>query len=426
MKERATAVKLIAAAMVLALPGCGTQGPKAEEAAPIASPDPALRPGPVYLPPEFLAWREGFRARAIGRGIRPEVFDMAFAGVGVNADVLERDRYQPEFRRQIWDYLDRAVSDTRIANGRAKWAEYGALLRAIEARYGVDARVLLAIWGLESNYGEQMGDHGVIESLATLAYEGRRREFAEAQLLTALDILQAGDIPADRMLGSWAGAMGHTQFIPTSFAAYAEDWTGDGRRDVWSADPADALASTANYLAAFGWKRGVPWGMEVRLPDGFDPALADGETWRDNSEWAAAGVAPVTGGALPALGRTAILAPAGLRGPVFAISENVRVIRRYNNATSYALAVGHLGDRILGAEPFAKPWPRGEEALTVSETIELQERLTALGHDTLGADGLVGPRTVAAIRDYQRAAGLPVDGFPTRRLLASLKRAPGG
>ncbi|WP_118136031.1 lytic murein transglycosylase [Oceanicella sp. SM1341] len=419
----------VGATALLGLAGCADTASRAQEAAPVAAARPEPRPaeGAVAAPrpADFVAWRNGFRSRALSRGIRADVFDTAFAGVGVNERVIELDRYQPEFRRQIWDYLDRAVSDTRVANGRDMASRYASLVSSIESRYGVDGQYVLAIWGLESAYGSSMGSMNVIESLATLAYEGRRQDFAETQLLTALQILQEGDVPASRMTGSWAGAMGHTQFIPTSFEEYAQDWNGDGRRDIWASDPSDALASTANYLARFGWQKGQPWGVEVKLPAGFDIARADGNDWRPVASWRAAGVTRISGGALPEAGEAALLAPAGGRGPVFAVFKNFQVIKRYNNATSYALAVGHLGDRIEGGGPFVASWPRDEQALTVNETIELQERLTALGFDTQGSDGLVGPNTIEAIRAFQRQAGLAPDGFPTKQLLARVKSAGG-
>ncbi len=424
------------AAALVALAGCSAMAPEsaaenapgtppATSSPPVARPAAQDRPAAVATP-AFRDWEARFRPQAMAQGIRSDVYDRAFRGVGVNERVLELDAYQPEFRRQIWDYLDRAVSDQRVANGRAKWAEIGPLVRQIGARYGVDPQIILAIWGIESSYGATRGDLGVIESLATLAFDGRRREFAESQLIAALRILQDGDTTPEAMRGSWAGAMGHTQFIPTSYADYAQDWTGDGRRDVWGEDPADALASTANYLARFGWTAGQPWGVEVSLPAGFNPALAGGEDWRDVAAWQALGVQQIGGAVLPQHGQSALLAPAGARGPVFLIFQNFRVIRRYNNATSYALAVGHLGDRILGGGPFVATWPRDEQALSLNETIELQERLTALGYDTLGTDGLVGPNTITAIRNFQREKGLPPDGFPTRTLLAAVKAARSG
>ena len=223
----------------------------------------------------FSIWRDEFRGRALAQGIRPEVFDAAFRGVGENKDVVRLDGAQAEFTKPIWEYLDGAASTARIQTGQAKARELNSTLAAIETRYGVDSQVVLAVWGMETNYGSNRGSIPVIESLATLAYEGRRRGFAEDQLVAALRILQAGDVTPDAMRGSWAGAMGHTQFIPSSYLDYAVDFTGDGRRDVWGDDPTDALASAANYLAKAGWQRGRPWGMEVRLPEGFNYGSAD-------------------------------------------------------------------------------------------------------------------------------------------------------
>jgi len=397
---------------------------------PAVSPAGAPTPRPVAAASapraeaEFAAWRAGFRSRARAAGVSDATFDAAFAGVGPNARVLELDRRQPEFSRPIWDYLDSAVSDTRVADGRAERRAKAAELARIEAAYGVPAETVLAIWGLESAYGANYGSIPVVESLATLAWDGRRRDFAEEQLIAALKIIEAGDITAPRMVGSWAGAMGHTQFIPTSFAAYAVDFDGDGRRDLWRDDAVDALASAANYLARFGWETDAPWGLEARLPAGFDFALADGRR-RPLAFWAARGVTTLDGDPLPDHGEAAVIAPAGARGPAFAVYDNFFVIRRYNNATSYALAVGHLSDRIAGAGPFRQEWPRGDRTLSRTEKEELQRLLTRLGYDTGGADGLVGPDTRAAIRRWQADRGLPADGYDSADLLAALRREGG-
>lgn len=388
----------------------------------VRAPEPAAE---APRPADFAAWRTGFRARAIAQGIGAATFDSAFAAVGVNERVLELDNRQPEFTRAIWDYLDSAVSDTRIANGIEQKLAKDQTLRLIETAYGVDAEVVLAVWGLESAYGFNYGSIPVIESLATLAYEGRRRDFAEEQLISALRILQNGDITADRMVGSWAGAMGHTQFIPTSFEEYAVDFTGDGRRDVWAEDAADALASTANYLARFGWEAGAPWGIEVRLPTGFDYALADQSIRNPVADWRAMGVSALTG-ALPDHGDAAILLPAGAQGPAFAVYKNFRVIKRYNNATSYALAVGHLSDRIGGDGPFAASWPRDDRPLSRTEKQEMQRRLTQAGFDTGGVDGIIGPNSRAAIRGFQRASGETPDGYASAAFLNRLRAATGG
>lgn len=408
-----------AAAMGVALTAaCAVSAPVA------TAPAPAARAAPAQPGESFTAWRAGFRARALAAGVSAATFDAAFDGVAPNARVLELDSFQPEFARPIWDYLDSAVSATRVANGRLQAAEKADALKRIEARYGVDAPVFLAIWGVESAFGANYGDIPVIEALATLAYEGRRRAFGEEQLLAALRILDAGDVTPGRMVGSWAGAMGHTQFIPTSFEAYAVDFTGDGRRDLWSADALDALASTANYLSRFGWTLGAPWGVEAALPGGFDHALAD-ERRRPTADWRALGVTRIDGAPLEDHGDAALILPAGARGPAFIVYPNFFVIKRYNNATSYALAVGHLADRIAGGGPFVSPWPRGERALSRGEKEEMQARLTQLGFDTRGADGVVGPDTRAAIRAWQGARGLPADGFDSAALLEALRRETG-
>ncbi len=384
---------------------------------------------PAVSPAGFADWRAGFRRRALAAGIAPEVFDRAFAGVGINERVIELDRYQPEFVRPIWDYLDSAVSASRIADGRERATAHAGLLGEIEARHGVDAGVVVAIWGLESAYGFNLGDIPVIESLATLAHDGRRRDFAEEQLVAALRIIQEGDVAPGRMVGSWAGAMGHTQFIPTSFEAYAVDHTGDGKRDVWAENPADALASTANYLSRFGWEKGAPAVIEVALPEGFDYRLADDATRRTAAEWQALGVRAERTD-LVASDSITLLLPAGAAGPAFAAYPNFRVIKRYNNATSYALAVALLAAEIDPDMRFgltaALDWPRDDRPLSRSQTEELQRRLTALGYPTEGVDGIVGPNTREAIRRFQAAAGMVPDGYVSTALLDRVRAAAGG
>jgi len=280
----------------------------------------------------FSRWIEGFRGRARAAGIRDSVFNTSFQGVRYNTGVVQKDRNQSEFTKQIWDYLDSAVSDARVRNGRAALRDNGRVLREIEARYGVEAEVVAAIWGLESAYGSFRGKIPIIEALATLAFDGRRGRFFEQQLIAALKIVQSGDVRSRDMRGSWAGAMGHTQFIPTSYLSYAEDFRGDGKRDIWSDDPTDALASTAGYLKAFGWTKGQPWGVEVRLPQGFDFRWTGERIKKSPTEWAALGVRDVKGARVADFGRASILLPAGARGAAFMIFYNVHVIERYNSA----------------------------------------------------------------------------------------------
>lgn len=369
----------------------------------------------------LAAWIIGFRGRAIAAGVSAATFDAAMQGLTYLPDVVRKDRHQNEFTKTIWDYLGSAVSAARIASGQAALAKHREVLDRIEATYGVDKQAVLAIWGLESAYGAVRGEINTIEALATLAYDGRRGAFFEGQLLAALQILQAGDVTPTNMRGSWAGAMGHTQFMPTSFLSSAVDFNGDGRRDIWSDDPVDALASTAAYLARNGWQKGAPWGVEVTLPPEFDYTLTTDKTRKSAAEWQALGVKTASGANLPDHGPGSILLPGGVRGVAFLIFHNFQVIETYNSADAYVIAVGHLGDRIMGAPDFTATWPLDLRALSFEERIELQQRLTAAGFDTLGIDAKMGPRTIAAIMGFQRAAGLTPDGFPSPELLAALR-----
>jgi lytic murein transglycosylase len=367
----------------------------------------------------FDAWVAGYRGRAAARGIPGSVIDEAMGFAGYLPDVIEKDRNQTEFTRSLEDYLAIAAKPERVSLGQQKLQQYGGVLGQIEARYGVEGHVVAAVWGLESFFGTRRGVVPVVSALATLAYDGRRGDFFESQLTAALRILANGDVSARGMTGSWAGAMGHTQFIPTSYLAFAVDFTGDGRRDIWGEDPTDALASTAAYLAKNGWQHGLPWGGEVRLPAGFDPGLLGRGKGRSAAEWQAMGVTSASGGGVPAAG--SIIAPKGVGGPAFLLTQNFNVILRYNNAESYAIGVGHLSDRLLGRPAVQADWGADSAGLTMADRQELQRALTAAGFDTGGSDGVMGAKTRAAIADYQRAMGLPVTGEPSLDLLQRLR-----
>lgn len=369
----------------------------------------------------FDDWLADFRRDARTRGIGEATLARALDGLRYRPRVIELDRSQPEFVRPIWQYLDSAVSARRVTTGRERLAQHRDTADEMERRYGVPAEILVAIWGVESNYGSHFGDFSTLEALATLAYDGRRRAFARDELLAALRILEAGDISPDDMIGSWAGAMGHTQFLPSSFLSYAVDGDGDGRRDIWESIP-DVLASTANYLAEAGWQAGEPWGVEVRLTDDFDHAQAELSTHRASSSWAAQGVRAVDGGRLPELSSASVIAPAGAQGPAFLVGRNFRAILRYNNATSYALAVASLADRIAGRDGIVASWPRDEQPLARREVREMQRSLNARGFDVGEPDGILGPNTRRGLRAFQRAIGETPDGFATQRLLERLQR----
>lgn len=379
-----------------------------------------MNPDPVKVA-GLRQWVESFRRRAEASGIAPATFDAAFRFVTYNPEVIRRSENQAEFTKTLWQYLESAVSETRIANGRTALRQNAGVLAQIEATYGVDREVVVAVWGMESGYGEKRGDLPLIEALATLSYDGRRAGFFQDQLIAALKIVQAGDVRPESMTGSWAGAMGHTQFIPTSYLAFAVDFTGDGKRDIWSDNPADALASTAAYLARSGWQQGAPWGIEVSLPAGFDLNLAGKKQKRSVAEWRAHGLRPAEGGTLPDYGQASLLLPGGAKGAAFLIFRNFHAIERYNAADAYVIGVGHLSDRLKGKGPLHTPWPADDRSLRLAERIELQERLTARGFDTQGADGNIGPNSIAAIRAYQASVGLAPDGYPSPELLERLR-----
>jgi lytic murein transglycosylase len=385
--------------------GGGARGPGGE------APPPRPVPNAGYD-----QWLAGYRDRAAARGISKSTLDAAFRAAGFLPEVVEKDRNQTEFKRTTEDYLNIAASDERVAMGRQKYAALGSVLSAVERRYGVEAHVVAAFWGLESYFGTRRGNVPVISALSTLAFDGRRGDFFEGQLTAALRILQAGDVSPGAMTGSWAGAMGHTQFIPTSYLEYAVDFTGDGRRDIWAEDPSDALASTANYMARAGWVHGLPWGMEVQLPAGFAPGLLGRGKGKSAAEWSALGVTSATGAALQA---GSIIATGG---PAFLLTRNFNAILRYNNAENYALGVGYLSDRIRGQGPLKASFGPDATGMTKADRQELQERLTAAGYDTGGSDGVIGAKTTAAISAYQAARGLAVTGQPSLELLIHLRR----
>ncbi len=429
--RRLPAVPLLAA---LVLSACAahppvtpvTPAPSAPDAptpAPASAPTPAPAPAALAAPPAdgFAAWIAAFRAQARAAGIAEATLHGAFDGVRLLPRVVELDRAQPEFTRTVWDYLDTAVSETRVARGQDRRVELRAELQAAADRYGVPPEIVVAIWGMESNYGANYGDTPTIDALATLGFDGRRADWARGQLMAALTILQSGDIARERMVGSWAGAMGQTQFLPSNFLAYAVDADGDGRRDIWGS-MADVTASTAHFLQREGWQRGQPWGLEVRLPPGFDHGRADPALRQHSTQWAAEGVQAMDGSALPALPDADILLPAGARGPAFLTGPNFRTILRYNNATSYALGVALLAQRIGGGSGVQAGWPRDLQPLARSELRALQEALNARGFASGTPDGVLGPATRGAIRGWQRSTGAAADGYPTRQLLQDLQR----
>jgi len=413
---------LPAALIAAILFGLGATMPLAQDGS-RAEPDTAEVPAIA----SFKTCVQDLATQAQAKGISPEVIDRSLGGLSPDPDILAGVQQQPESIKPIWDHLDATVSETRIDTGGAKLAEWSQVLDAVEKAYGVDRHIVLAIWGIESSYGAVLEDltivKPVIRSLATLACgDPNRAGFWRDQLLAALQIVDRGEIAPERMTGSWAGAMGHTQFMPTTYLSHAVDFDGDGRRDMWGSVP-DALASTANYLRASGWRSGESWGYEVTLPPGFDHALADDMTERPAPEWVQFGVRLANGAAFPSIDEKAVLTlPAGARGPAFLLLPNFRVLLRYNNSTAYALSVGHLADRLRGGSAFVQPWPRHDRTLTINERRELQILLNAHGFPVGEPDGRLGPKTRAAVRAYQSSIGLTQDGYADPLLLERLKQ----
>lgn len=415
---------LCAALPVVWLAGCASNPkvtiPAAPEPPNLAASQAADNAATELTEQRFAKWVENFRAYARQQGIDEATLHAALDTVKLRPRAVESDRAQPEFTRPIWDYLEAVVSPQRVANGQQKLKQYQAEADAAEARFGVPTNILVAVWGIESNYGLNYGDIPVVDALATLGFEGRREAWAKGELLDALRILQKGDIDRAHMIGSWAGAMGQTQFMPSSFMRFAVDGDGDGRRDIWGS-MADVLASTANFLARSGWQPNEPWGLEVKLPPGFDAMRADASVRQTSAQWAADGVRSMDGSPLPDMQDAAILLPAGVRGPAFLVGRNYRTVLRYNNSMSYALTVCLLAQRIGGGPGVQGAWPRDQKALSRTDILALQEALNRRGFDSGKPDGQVGPATRQALRLYQQSVGVPADGYPTVELLQRLQ-----
>ncbi|MCO5060327.1 MAG: lytic murein transglycosylase [Rhizobiaceae bacterium] len=372
----------------------------------------------------FQRWVRDFRGVAAKNGISGTTFDRAFRGVDApDPEVLEKARYQPEFTAPVWDYFDNRVNENSVEVGRAMARKYSSVLSSIERRFGVDRHILLAIWSMESNYGEALKNdnvmRNVVRSLSTLAYADKRRaKFARTQLIAALKILQSGDIDVGHLTGSWAGAMGHTQFIPTSYQAYAVDFDRNGRRDIWGSIP-DALATAANLLARNGWQSGETWGYEVVLPGGRK--FPGGSM--SLAKWASIGVFRANGKPFPRPSDKAELkVPDGREGPAFLMTKNFFVIKRYNNADKYAMAVGLLADQIAGYGGLVRDWNRPFTRLTFDETQELQKRLSVMGYYDGKIDGKIGEGSRGAIKAFQSRMGLTPDGHPSKEVLSNLRR----
>ncbi len=416
---------LLLISSILILAGCAAAPVAQAEPAPEAASDPAAPKVPqvteLTQEQRHTAWKRDFIQEAVGKGYSLDLLNRVIAPAKINPLALERDANQPEFTKPPWSYIDGAASEARISGGQNKMTEADTVLDAVEARYRVPRETLTAIWGLETSYGRILGTHDIVDSLSTFAFEGRRQKFGTQQLYAVLDLLRDGKVRQDQLTGAWAGAMGMTQFIPTTFRDYAVDFDGNGNINLWT-DPGDALGSAAHYLSRMGWRAGEPVMTEVRVPASFDYSLTDG-TKRDVGAWTALGVEPVSGrrwstdaGFLEAK----LVAPGGAKGPKFLTFKNFDVLKRYNNSTSYVMGISVLADALARKPGIQQDWPRGDKQLSFSDKKAMQEQLNTLGYSAGGADGIIGPNTRRAIRAWQADNGLTADGYMEQRLFQRL------
>jgi lytic murein transglycosylase len=371
-------------------------------------------------PAEFTDCVKELRTDALARGIEPRTFDHAFRDVEPDPTVIDAMQSQPEFETPVWEYLARLVDDKRVAEGQARLDQWAGVLDRIERQYGVDRYTIVAVWGVESDYGRIMGQRPLVRSLATVSCYGERQKFFRGELFAALEILQHGDTKADALKGSWAGAFGHTQFMPSTFQKLAVDFDGDGKRDLVGSIP-DALASVANFLRIEKWMPGQGWGYEVKLPAAYHGPSGRHQR-RALEAWRKAGITRIDGSPLQIDGEAALLLPAGTRGPAFLVFPNFNSIHSYNRSEAYALAIAHLSDRLRGAPAIATAWPVDDPILSRTERKELQQLLIERGLLEGEPDGIVGSRTTAAVKAFQASAGLPPDGYPSTSVLKALKQ----
>ncbi len=374
---------------------------------------------------DFDSWLVELRTEAAGKGISQKTLDAALTGIAPIQKIIDLDRNQPEFTQTFWRYMVPRITDTRIAEGQVKLAANQKVLTRVEEDHGVPAESLMAFWGLETNYGGYMGDFKVVAALATLAWDERRSAFFRTELLNALTIIDQGHITADGMIGSWAGAMGHFQFLPSTFLNNALDYDADGKKDIWT-NTSDAFASAAHFLQNSGWVPGLPWGYEVIMPRDFPWEESGADNRQPVKHWQALGVRRTDGGKLPFQEKSgAVLLPAGWQGPAFVVLQNFYTTLRWNNSHLYAISVGHLSDRIAGKGAFTAVQPVEEERLSRDEIKAMQSYLNALGFDCGEPDGKVGPKTRGALRDFQKKYAFPADAFPTRAIIEALRLQAG-